>query len=251
MGNKSPKKKKIYKRGGEEEDVEMATGIDGLEAIVFMRKEEKLTTTEAIAILEECSLGLHDDKISKIQPLSAKGGDVYVVDLDALPNRRDIRHDKYYWYNCGQKTYPKNQALIRKYVFKIRLPNSSFSDAFIKSIYQYVDEKERYCVVHYTGFESIFKPFPHGNSKTGKSFVRTCPSVIEELKEMANKDVSANEVHKQVKSLAPPTLRGLRTPRNLDQIKNHFFYAKKKKVLAMKRATKRKAASVIATQTSS
>ena len=243
---KGQKKKRIYRRGGddEEEEVEMATGIDGLEAVVFMRKEEKLTTADAMSILQECKLGMHDDKISKIQPLSAKGGDLYVVDLEALPNRKDIRHDKYYWYNCGQKRYPKNDAIIKKGVFKIRLPNQTYSDGFLKSIFEYIDETERYCIIHYTGFESMFKPFPHGNSKTGKTFVRTCPSVIEELKEMANRDLTPTEVHKQVKAVAPAALRGLRTPRNLDQIKNHFFYQKKKQ-LAMKQAIKKSEATVM------
>lgn len=246
-GDGSAKKQRFIKKSKRQDDdgEELAEGIDGVDAVVFMRNAEKITTAEAMNILNECNLGMHEDKISKIQPLRAKGGDLYVVDLEALPNRKDIRHDKYMWYNCGYKRYPKNNELIKKIVFKIRLPDQTFSDGFMKSIFEWIDEKQRYCIIHYTGYESLFKPFPHGNCKTGKNFVRTCPSVIEELKEMANQqsDLSPQDVHKQIKVLAPSGLRNLRTPRNLDQIKNHFFYEKKRKMqLAKKKEADKKEA---------
>lgn len=233
------KKKRKYMR---QDDIgeEMAESVDGLEAVVFMRKEDKITTAEAMAILGEVNLGMHEDKVSKIQPLKAKGGDLFVVDLEALPNRRDIRHDKYIWYNVGTRRYPKNKELMKKSVFKIRLPDQTFSDGFMKSIFEWIDEKERYCIIHYTGFEGLFKPFPHGNCKSGKNFVRTCRSVIEELKEMASQeDVSPTDVYKQVKGVTPPGLRNLRAPRNLDQIKNHFFYEKKRKLAALRKAAQK------------
>ena len=223
------KKGKYMRQDDIGEELDMAENIDGVEAVVFMRQEEQITTNEAMSILEEVKLGMYEDKISKIQPLKANGGDLFVVDLEALPSRKDIRHDKYVWHNVGTRKYPKKKERMKKTVFKIRLPDQAFSDGFMKSIYEWIDETERYCIIHYTGYEKIFKPFPHGNCKTGKNFVRTCSSVIAGLKEMASHDdMSPTDVYKQVKGITTPGLRNLRAPRNLDQIKNHFFYQKKR-----------------------
>ena len=237
--NDQKKRRKYMRQDDIGEELEMAENIDGLEAVVFTHQEEQITTNDAMSILEEVKLGMHDDKISKIQPLKANGGDLFVIDLETLPNRKDIRHDKYIWYNVGTRRYPKKKELMKKTVFKIRLPDQTFSDGFMKSIYEWIDETERYCIIHYTGYEGIFKPFPHGNCKTGKNFVRTCRSVIEGLKEMATQqDMSPTDVYKQVKGIASPGMRNLRAPRNLDQIKNHFFYEKKKKIAELRKAAK-------------
>lgn len=234
------KKRKYMRQDDIGEELDMAENIDGIEAVVFMRQEEQITTNEAMSILDEVKLGMHEDKVSKIQPLKANGGDLFVIDLEALPNRKDIRHDKYIWHNVGTRKYPKKKERMKKTVFKIRLPDQTFSDGFMKSIYEWIDETEKYCIIHYTGYEKIFKPFPHGNCKTGKNFVRTCQSVIAGLKEMATQeDMSPTDVYKQVKGITTPGLRNLRAPRNLDQIKNHFFYQKKKMLKEIRKAGKR------------
>ena len=239
FSDQQKKKRKYMRQDDIGEELEMAENVDGVEAVVFMHQEEQITTNEAMSILEDVKLGLYEDKVSKIQPLKANGGDLFVIDLEALPNRKDIRHDKYIWHNVGTRRYPKKKERMKKTVFKIRLPDQTFSDGFMKSIYEWIDEAERYCIIHYTGYEKIFKPFPHGNCKTGKNFVRTCQSVIAGLKEMATQeDMSPTDVYKQVKGITSPGLRNLRAPRNLDQIKNHFFYQKKKQLANIKKAGK-------------
>ena len=204
------------------------TSTQELKAKVFLTSQEKLSTAEALNILTECNLGMHDDKISKIQPINAKGGELYVVDLMALPHKKDCRYDKYLWVNCVTRKFPLKNPIMKKHVFKIRLPNSQFSDAFQRHMFQFIEEA-RYCIIHYIGYESIFQPLSHGNSKSGAIFNRTCPSVLQELKELSKEEgVTANRVYRQIEALnVPEKIKGLRAPRNLSQIKNHFRYAKR------------------------
>ena len=199
-------------------------------AIVFKNSQEKLSTADALNILTECNLGMHSDKISKIQPEKAKGGEVYVVDLDALPHKKDCRYDRYLWVNCVTRKFPRKNPILNKHVFKIRLPNNQFSDAFQRHIYQFIEEA-RYCIIHYIGYESVFQPLAHGNSKTGAVFNRTCPSVLRELKELSKGEgVTPNKIYRHIETLeVPDNIKGFRTPRNLSQIKNTFSYARRTK----------------------
>ena len=202
-----------------------------IKPIVFKVVHEKLGMPDALNILTECNLGQHSDLISKTQPILAKGGELYVVDLEALPDRKDCRYDKYLWVNCVTRKFPKKNPILNKHVFKIRLPNSQFSDAYQRHIYQFIEEA-RYCIIHYIGHEGVFQPLAHGNSKSGAVFSRTCPSVLKELKDLSKEDgMTANKLHKQIESLKVPSdIKGFRTPRNLSQIKNTFRYARKTKV---------------------
>ena len=232
-GVKKKRQRKYTPKGPDPEDdvdYEMSAGADGIEATVFMIREDKISTDEASHILMQCNDGMHEDKISKIQPLSAKGGEMYVVDLLALPDKRDVRHDKYLWVHCGKKSYPKQNPTISKAMYKVKLPNNSYSDGFQKTVYEPVDPDERYALVHYTGYESLYQPLPHGNRKYGnKAHQRTCPSVLEELRALSDKtELSPTMIHKQIQSAAPePGLRNVRTPRDLRQIRNFVFKAKR------------------------
>ena len=198
--------------------------------VVFKILHEKLNWKDALNIITECNSGQHSDLISKTQPVLAKGGELYVVDLDALPHRKDCRYDKYLWMNCVTRKFPTKNPIMNKHVFKIRLPNSQFSDAFQRHIYQFIEESARYCVIHYIGHEGVFQPLSHGNSKTGAVFNRTCPSVLKELRDLSKEEgMTANKLHKQIESLTVPSyIRGFRTPRNLGQIKNTFKNARRK-----------------------
>ena len=216
-----------------EDENEMMLGAYGLEAIVFMKREDKINTAEAISILDECNLGMHEDKISKIQPINGKGGELYVVDLDALPSRKDSRHDKYVWYHFGIKKYPKKNPRVSKTSYKIKLPNKSYSDGFEKIVYEPLNESGRFCIIQYIGYESLFKPMPHGNRKHGKKiYRRTCPSVLEDLKSLTQKpDLTPTMIHKQIKAnVSGGGTKNFRTPRNLVQIRNSIFNARRRKM---------------------
>lgn len=200
----------------------------GFKPIVFKEVQEKLSTAEALNILTECNFGMHADKISKTQPLRAKGGELYVVDLEALPHKKDCRYDDYLWVNCVTRKFPGKHPVMNRHIFKIRLPDRQFSDAFQKHICQFIEEA-RYSLIHYIGHESVFQPLAHGNCKTGAVFKRTCPSVLQELRALSKEDgVTANKLFKQVESLKlPDGIKGVKIPRSLGQIKNHLRWAKR------------------------
>ena len=44
-------------------------------------------------------------------------------------------------------------------------------------------------LVHYLGNESIAVTFPHGNSKSGQGYYRTCPSVLQDLSNTCSQDL--------------------------------------------------------------
>lgn len=220
----------------DEEESEMADIYGDLQPVVFMNRSEKISTYEAMSILDECNLGLHDDKISKIQPINAKGGELYVIDLEALPSRRDSRHDKYLWYHFGCKKYPKRNPRVMKAMYNIKLPNKSYSDGFQKMVYEPLNPSERYGIVHYVGYETLFQPLAHGNRKHGnKKYRRTCPSVLEEIKKLSKrKELTPTMIQEKITSVAPDhSPRNIRAPRNLKQIKNFFYHVGRRKVKSL------------------
>ncbi|MEW8483611.1 MAG: hypothetical protein AB2705_00420, partial [Candidatus Thiodiazotropha sp.] len=242
MGSDRPakiRKRKCRKKNesdSDEEESEMAGIYGDLQPVVFMNRSEKISTYEAMSILDECNLGLHDDKISKIQPVNAKGGELYVIDLEALPSRRDSRHDRYLWYHFGCKKYPKRNPRVMKAMYNIKLPNKSYSDGFQKMVYEPLNPSERYGIVHYVGYETIFQPLAHGNRKHGnKTYRRTCPSVLEEIKKLSkHKELTPTMIQERITSVAPDhSLRNIRAPRNLKQIKNFYYHGESRKVKSL------------------
>ena len=118
------------------------------DAPVFKVSEERMTTMEATEVLNEVLSGHHLELIVRKQILRPRGGEIYILDLDALP--KDRRVDTFKWNNCGSKKYPKKKEIIMKTVYKVRLPNGYFSDVFVKHFYQLLDSS-RYCMIHYIG----------------------------------------------------------------------------------------------------
>ena len=200
----------------------------GIQPIVFMIKHKSMCSEEAAVLLDECKSGLHDDRISKVQPLSAKGGEVYVVDMDALAHRKDIKFDKYIWRSYGNKKLPTYDPQITKHFFRVRLPNQTCSDDFQKHIIDSLHENNNLAIIHYLGDETVFVPFPHGNSKRNRPFKRTCPSVLEELKTLSHTGLTPTQVLKVVSNSPMSGFKDSRVPRNFVQIKNHMYKEKRK-----------------------
>jgi hypothetical protein len=74
-------------------------------------------------------------QISTTNPTTANGGDMFIVDLAALPNAKDVRVDRYMWWNDGRKKYPKNKnSVMYKSIYKIKLPDKSYSNNFQKHV---------------------------------------------------------------------------------------------------------------------
>ena len=204
------------------------TSYKGIKPIVFMRKHKSMNSEEAAVLLDECKLGLHDNRISKVPPLSANGGEVYVVDMSALAHRKDIKYDKYVWRSYGNKKLPSYDPQVTKHFFRLRLPDKTFSDDFQKHIIDSLHEDNNFAIIHYLGDETVFIPFPHGNSKRNKPFRRTCPSVLEELKTLSHTGLTPNQVFKVVSNSPMSGFKDSRVPRNFRQIKNHMYKEKRK-----------------------
>ena len=226
------KRKKKYINSARKEAEELPgfgnTDQKGIEPVVFMIKHKSMYSEEAAVLLDECKSGLHDNRISKVQPLSAKGGEVYVVDMNALAHKKDIKFDKYIWRSYGNKKLPSYDPQINKHFFRLRLPNKTCSDDFQKHIIDSLHEDNNLAIIHYLGDETVFVPFPHGNSKRNRPFKRTCPSVLEELKTLSHTGLTPTQVLKVVSSSPMSGFKDSRVPRNFRQIKNHMYMEKKK-----------------------
>ncbi|KAL4240107.1 hypothetical protein ACF0H5_000901 [Mactra antiquata] len=212
----------------------LSGGGNGAHEVVYMTRDKSLTTEESVQIINMCELGEQTDRICTCIPSNPVGGNVYIVDLLSLPNIKDVRVDKFVWVNIGRKKYPRKSSKIYKTIYKIRLQNNACSSEFQKFLYEKI-ENSRYVIVQYVGDASVYEPISHGNSKNNNLIMRrTCPSVFDEIKRHAN-DVtaSANLLEKESKSKAETgNDLGVKTARNLNQVKNHLYKARRENKLS-------------------
>ncbi|XP_053391103.1 uncharacterized protein LOC128553928 [Mercenaria mercenaria] len=156
---------------------------------VFMNIAKTLKNNVAIDILNSAKSGEVSEKISTDVPMKPKGGEIYLIDTNELPNKKDALFDRYFWRHNGSKHYPRNtnEPKLVKSIYKIRDKSNEkgFSTTFQRYTYK-LTECDRFVLVQYIGDETSVKPTTHGNSKTSKEFVPTKPSVIEEIKENAD-----------------------------------------------------------------
>ena len=147
-------------------------------------------------IMGACEAG--QGKVSTDMPFNISGGDIYVVALDSLAMKKDVRVDKYMWVNNGRRRFPKKKPTMFKSFFKIKLVENQHSQSFQKHIYERL-ENGKFAIIHYLGDPTIYTPLAHGNSKSKETvFIRTNPSVIEHIKSRADDEtVSANFIDKE------------------------------------------------------
>ena len=132
----------------------------------------------------------------------------------------DWRADGYRWSQNGTKMIPKHDPTIRKVYFVALLPNGNFN-RFKKHAYFLLDfdkaEVVNVVLIHYVGDESIA---PHGNSKSGMNFYRTCPSVLS--KNFNSSDLPGN-IYKTCVSQNDclPEHHPILKPCNTKQIRNY------------------------------
>ena len=85
-------------------------------------------------------------------------------------------------------------------------------------------------LVHYTGDENEYEPRLHGNSKSSKPFIRTCPSLLKDITQKVQGSDSS-EIYKELTvKPCPNSLDPVLRPRNLKQVQN---------IKAIESATKR------------
>ena len=93
------------------------------------------------------------------------------------------RCDQYRWaVNNGTVIYPnKKDGVVKKQYHKMTKQGT-----FVRHGWWLLDNPHL-VLVHYLGDHNEYLPQPHGNSKTHKRpHIRTCPSVIQEIKENAS-----------------------------------------------------------------
>ena len=135
----------------------------------------------------------------------------------------DWQCDHYRWFQNGCKQLPKVEPKVKKYYFNIMQPDNTNSNEFQKIVYQLLDSPSL-SLIQYLGNDLKAVDYSHGNSKAEdtKPYIRTCPSVIEEIKE-SDPSEYASAFYK--KSLS--TISGLSTSnpalqlQNMRQVINH------------------------------
>jgi hypothetical protein len=125
---------------------------------------------------------------------------------------------------------PKQDPKIRKVYFVALLPNGNDNRFKKHAYFLLASDKAKVVLIHYVGDESIAVDFPHGNSKCGVNFYRTCPSVLS--KNYNSTDLPGNIYKSCVsKNDCLPEYHQILKPRNTKQIRN--FQQKERKNLAL------------------
>ena len=152
----------------------------------------------------------------------------------------DWRCDQYRWIHNGCKLLPKSNPKVRKFYFKIQKCKSSEADdnehrkvEFERIAYHLLDNPNIF-LIQYIGDNSIAADFSHGNSKSDhKPYVRTCPSVIKEIRESDPSEFPSAYYKKALStssgySLSNPSLQ----LRNTRQVVNHKALERQKRRLS-------------------
>ena len=110
--------------------------------------------------------------------------------------------------------------ICEKCISKFVTQSQGVSDELEKNAYILLDKPEYY-LVHYLGDESTHRPLPHDNSKPGAgSYVRTCPSVLKNMRKHVETESSGNVYKKMVTEIKTGVHHGVLNPRNLKQVQN-------------------------------
>ena len=199
------------------ESVFVGGGPPDIKSVVYMTRNHKLQCLEVKNILESVNLNSDEfsDKINLAPPQKPKGGEVYIIFAGLGDEKDDWRCDGYRWVSSGNPKMPHRNPYLRKMYFKICNTESGGSNKFEKNAYILLDKPE-YCLVHYLGDESTHRPLPHGNSKPGAgNYVRTCPSVLKNMRKRVETESSGNVYKKWSLRLKLVFTRATKTWREL------------------------------------
>ena len=186
-----------------------------------MQSNDALSVQQVRDIINKVDV-IDKNKISSIPAFQPKAGEVYLYQSnDNSSVASDWRCDGYRWKNSGCRKLPKNKPYLRKMYNKIHTENNpTGSDRFVRHVYSLID-KPQVALIHYMGDESEFVPFPHGNNKNGdKNYTRTCPSVLQGMRDQVENDRPGNVYKKMVCNKTPGEYQGILNPRNIKQVQN-------------------------------
>ena len=204
------------------ENVLVGGGPPDNKNVVYMTQNRKFQNAEVRNILESVDINSDDfvGKISLAPPQKPKGGEVFIVFTGLGEEKNDWRCDGYRWVSSGNHKMPAGKPYVRKMYFKICSSEAGGSNEFEKFAYILL-EKPEYCLIHYFGDESTYRPLPHGNSKPGTgNYVRTCPSVLKNMRKRVETESSGNVYKKMVTEIKTGVHQGVLNPRNLKQVQN-------------------------------
>ena len=229
LNDNNPKHRAVRQRGGGNGSVIFREDVDNQVSIEY-----------SFDILSQCVEGVFEEElISTEAPIKPKGGDMFVIDTQNLSNRLSRRADQYLWVNGGSKKYPASSPVVIKSSWRVKTasgnfknPKGSGSNAFKRTEYGLIGN-ERFFLVYYIGDEAAFENIPHGNAKkSGKNYVRTCPSTIESIKASLETGLTAGKVYNKLKSGVDGQAAVSRAPRNLKQVENIYMSMQRKKRLS-------------------
>ena len=188
----------------------------------FTDKKESLYCKEILEYFEKFDSS--DEGISNTRPLYAKGGEVYCFDVRKLG--KDYLRDDYHWKNDGIRTYPAKtpDPKLKITTFKCFIDDGQgkkvASNLFTKKSFTLISNPNR-VIVHYSGDEKIYKPMPHGNSKTLKMpYLPTCPSVVAKMRDEVKINTPAKVLNKNKAHSASVPAEGVTNARNYNQVNN-------------------------------
>ncbi|KAH3885675.1 hypothetical protein DPMN_009670 [Dreissena polymorpha] len=89
---------------------------------VYKNLSNGIKTKDTIDILNNAMSGEVGEKVSTEVPIKPNGGELYLMDTDVLPNRKDALYDRYFWRHDGTKQYPRNadHHKVFKSIYMIR-----------------------------------------------------------------------------------------------------------------------------------
>lgn len=116
--------------------------------------------------------------------------------------------DGYRWVNGSKYINPNGETVQYYYIALPPSPlnsskKASQSSGFKKTVFSFGDWEESQrnpVIIWYSGDADIAMRFPHGNSKTGKTFLPTLPSALEKFKDQMKNYQSVERAYIEMKN---------------------------------------------------
>lgn len=96
---------------------------------------------------------------------------------------RDVLVDGWKWRVRGSTRLPAKDPMFRRALYFYD-SQDGIEKGFQRHVYERLDDDDR-IVIRYVGEPVCLVPAAHGNSITGRPYVRTKPSVLEQIKQIA------------------------------------------------------------------
>ncbi|XP_076036819.1 uncharacterized protein LOC143022480 [Oratosquilla oratoria] len=184
---------------------------------VFFYSDKMVSTsllTEILSNLEQFPI----DKLSHTPPVKACGGELFVF----VGKEGDWKADQYQWRMKGQRKFflPGVNLLVQKRYDWVH-GEEDFVSSFTRTVYTCASVFN-VVLIQYLGDNSVYKGKAHGNSKhpNAPEFRRTCPSVLDKMKEKVISKSSDKVYQELVTNATDSAYQGVLNPRNVTQVKN-------------------------------